>query len=313
MPEYRRLRERYSLLDMVRTPELAAQVTLMPLRLNVDAAILFADILLPLVPMGLDLQFVAGEGPRISEPVRSHKDVARLRPVMVEEDLGYVLETVRLVRRELDGRIPLIGFAGAPYTLASYAVEGGPSRHYLHTKHLMYTQPDTWHGLMDRLTEVTLAYLRAQVNAGAQAVQLFDSWAGSLSPADYREFVLPYSRRVLAGLADLGVPRIHFGTGTSGILPLMKAGGAEVVGVDWRIDLDQAWAALGTDVSIQGNLDPVTLLAPRDVLAQRVQQVLAQAGGRPGHIFNLGHGVLPQTPPDNVRFVVDLVHEQGTE
>lgn len=308
LPEYRRLRERYSLLELVGTPELAAQVTLMPLRLGVDAAILFADILLPLVPMGLDLSFVVGEGPVIRNPVRGPADVARLRPVVVEEDLKHVLDTVRLVRAALDGWVPLIGFAGAPYTLASYAVEGGPSRHYLRTKQLMYEQPAVWDDLMGRLAEVTLAYLRAQVAAGAQAVQLFDSWAGSLSPADYREHVLPYSRRVLQGLADLGVPRIHFATGTAGMLPLLRQAGGDVVGVDWRVDLDRAWQVLGEDVAVQGNLDPALLLAPRDVLARRVRQILDQANGRPGHIFNLGHGVLPQTPVGNVQFVVDLVH-----
>ncbi len=313
MPEYRALRERYSLLEMIRTPELAAQVTLMPQRLGVDALILFADILLPLVPLGLDLEFVPGRGPVLAHPVRTPHDVHALRPVTVEEDLGFVLETVRLVRREVDGRVPLIGFAGAPFTLASYMIEGGSARHYVRTKRFMYEHPDAWHTLMGTLAEVTLDYLRAQVGAGAQAIQLFDSWAGTLSPHDYRVYVLPYTRYIMEGLADLGVPRIHFATGTAGMLPLIKQAGGDVIGVDWRVDLDRAWEVLGDDVAIQGNLDPVALLAPRDVLARRVRRILAQARGRPGHIFNLGHGVLPQTDVGNVKFVVDLVHGAGHE
>ncbi len=311
MPEYRALRERYSLLEMIRTPELATQVTLMPMRLGVDALILFADILLPLVPLGFDLTFVPGKGPVLDPPLRTAADIARLRPVDVEESLDFVLETVRLVRAVVEDRVPLIGFAGAPFTLASYAIEGGSSRHYLRTKRLMYEDPDTWHAFMGRLADVTLDYLRAQVQAGAQAVQLFDSWAGALSPADYREYVLPYSKHILDGLADLGVPRIHFATGSAGILSLLKEVGGEVIGVDWRIDLDRAWALLGEDVAVQGNLDPVALFAPREVLAAQVRRVLRQAQGRAGHIFNLGHGILPETPVDNVQFVVELVHEES--
>ena len=309
MPEYRALREKYGLLEMMRIPELAAQVTLMPLRLGVDTLILFADILLPLVALGFDLTFVPGKGPVLDPPLRNADDVARLRPVKVEEALGYVLETVHLVRAAVEGRVPLIGFAGAPFTLASYAIEGGSSRHYLRTKRLMYEDPQTWHAFMDRLADVTLAYLRAQVRAGAQAIQLFDSWVGALSPADYRAYVLPYSQRILDGLADLGVPRIHFGTGTAGMLPLLREAGGDVIGVDWRIDLDRAWALVGYDVGIQGNLDPVVLLAPREVIAREVRRILRQANGRPGHIFNLGHGILPETPVENVAFVVEMVHQ----
>ncbi|NPA90240.1 MAG: uroporphyrinogen decarboxylase [Chloroflexi bacterium] len=308
MPEYRALRERYSLLEMIRTPELAAQVTLMPRRLGVDALILFADILLPLVPLGLDLEFVPGRGPVLAHPIRTPQDVRDLRPVTVEEDLGFVLETVRLVRGEVDGRVPLIGFAGAPFTLASYMIEGGSSRHYLRTKRFMYEYPDAWHTLMATLAQVTLDYLRAQVQAGAQAVQLFDSWVGALSPHDYRLYVLPYTRLIMEGLADLGVPRIHFATGTAGMLPLIKQAGGDVISVDWRIDLDRAWEILGDDVAVQGNLDPVALLAPRDVLARQVQTILNQAAGRAGHIFNLGHGVLPETDVGSVEFVVEMVH-----
>ena len=311
LPAYRQLRERYPMLKLVQTPELAARVTLLPMRLGVDAAILFADILLPLSAMGMDLAFVPDQGPVLNNPIRNAEDVARLRPVTVEANLGYVLETVRTARQMLAGTAPLIGFAGAPFTLASYAIEGGGSRNYLRTKQLMHGRPDVWRALLDRLADVTIAYLRAQVRAGAQAVQLFDSWAGALSPADYRQFALPYSHRVLTGLADLGVPRIHFATGTAGMLPLLREAGGDVIGVDWRVDLDRAWAQVGHDVAIQGNLDPALLFAPPDVLAKGVRRVLAQAGGRPGHIFNLGHGVLPETPVENVRFVVDLVHRES--
>ncbi len=310
LPEYRRLRERYGLLDICRTPELAAEVTLQPVRaLDVDAAIVFADILLPLIPMGIELEFAAGEGPVIRNPVRSAGAVEALRPVVPEEDLPFVLETVRLVRRELDGHVPLIGFAGAPFTLASYLIEGSASRQYLETKMLMLQAPAVWHALMSKLAEVVTGYLRAQVRAGAQAIQLFDSWVGCLSPVDYRSYVLPYSRRVAVELAEEGVPLIHFGTGTAGLLELIRAAGGDVIGIDWRIDLGAAWERLGSDVAIQGNLDPVTLLGPRQVLEGRVRDVLAQAAGRPGHIFNLGHGVLPQTPPENVKAVVEMVHE----
>ncbi len=313
LPEYRQLRERYAMLELVQTPELAAEVTLLPMRLGVDAAILFADILLPLQAMGMDLAFVSGQGPVLGHPVQDAEDVARLRPVDVETELGYVLETVHTARQMLAGTAPLIGFAGAPFTLASYAIEGGGSRHYLRTKQLMHGRPEIWQALLDRLTDVTLAYLRAQVQAGAQAVQLFDSWAGTLSPADYRQFALPYSRRVLSGLSDLGVPRIHFATGTAGMLPLLREAGGDVISVDWRVDLRRAWDQIGHDVAIQGNLDPALLFVPQNALAQGVRHVLAQADGRPGHIFNLGHGILPETPVGNVQFVVDLVHRESAK
>jgi uroporphyrinogen decarboxylase len=309
LPEYRALRQRYTLLEMIQTPELAAQVTLMPRRLGVDALILFADILLPLIPMGLELNFVPDKGPVLNHPVRTAADIDALRKVQPEEDLSYVLQTVRFVRQAVED-VPLIGFAGAPFTLASYAIEGGGSRHYLNTKRLMAAAPDLWQSLMETFTAVTLDYLRAQVHAGAQAIQLFDSWVGALSPEDYRAYVLPYVRYIFDGLADLGIPRIYFGTGTAGMLSLFRGSGADVVGVDWRIELGHAWEQLGLDLAIQGNLDPVLLMAPSNVLAKRVRHILAQAGGRPGHIFNLGHGVLPQTPVDNVKFVVDLVHDE---
>ena len=310
MPEYRKIREKYSLLEIVERPEVAAEVTLQPVSsLGVDAAILFADILLPVVPMGLHLEFAKGEGPCISNPVRTVEDIARLRTLQAEEDLGYVLEAVRLVRRELSGKTPLIGFAGAPFTVASYMIEGGPSRDYRLTKLLMYTQPKAWSQLMDKLAVSLSGYLLAQLRAGAQAVQLFDSWVGVLSPQDYSRFVLPYSQKVLQGIQAEGAPVIHFGTGTASLLSLMRQAGGTVIGLDWRVSLDQGWAALGEQVAVQGNLDPVALFAPLPVLKQQVEDILARAGGRPGHIFNLGHGILPHTPVESVRAVVEMVHE----
>ena len=307
LPQYRSIRAKHSLLEICAQPDLAAQVTLQPVEaLGVDAAILFADILLPLIPMGIRLEFAAGEGPVIHNPVRTLADVQALRPVDPCTDLAPILETIRLVRRELAGRVPLIGFAGAPFTLASYLIEGGASRTFLKTKRLMYAEPHGWHALMDKLSDVVADYLRAQVAAGAQAVQLFDSWVGTLAPDDYCSFVLPYSQRVFAAIT--GVPRIHFGTDTATLLPSLRAAGADVVGLDWRVPLDQGWTALG-DVAVQGNLDPVALFAPREVLASKVRAIVQDVGTRAGHIFNLGHGILPETPVDNVRAVVDMVHE----
>lgn len=311
LEEYRAIRARASLLEICHQPELAAQVTLQPVeRLDVDAAIVFADILLPFEPLGLGLSFQAGEGPVIARPIRTPDHVARLRELDPLTDLGHVLETVRLVARELAGRIPVIGFAGAPFTLASYAIEGGASRHFLETKRLMYAQPETWHDLLGRVATMVGRYLAAQAAAGAGALQLFDSWVGCLSPDDYRRYVLPHSTRAIALATAAGVPVIHFGTGTATLLDLMAEAGGDVIGVDWRIPLDHAWERF-PDRAIQGNLDPVALLAPPRELARRVDDVLARAGGRPGHIFNLGHGVLPQTDPDQVRAVVDRVHERS--
>jgi uroporphyrinogen decarboxylase len=310
LPEYRAVRANHSLLEICRQPDLAAEVTLQPVRaLGVDAAILFADILLPLVPMGIHLEFAAGEGPVIHNPIRAAADVSALRLVDPRESLGYVLETVRLVRRELDGKIPLIGFAGAPFTLASYILESGSSRNYAKTKHLMYGDPQTWHALMGKLARVVADFLCAQVEAGAQAIQLFDSWAGALSPDDYGEYVLPHSQLIFNELRDSGVPAIHFGTDTATLLPLMKEAGGDVIGLDWRAPLDWGWKVLGQEVAVQGNLDPVALLAPRPERERRVRAILRQAAGRPGHIFNLGHGILPDTPVDNVKAVVEMVHE----
>jgi len=309
MPEYRKLREQHSILDLCHTPELAAQVTLQPgERLGVDAAILFADILLPFEPLGLGLSFAAGEGPHIANAISRQSDVERLPAVNPETDLGYVLEAVRLARAALPADIPLIGFAGAPFTLASYAIEGGSTRTFTRTKTLMYQAPDTWHLLLGKLADLVGAYLTAQARAGAQALQLFDSWVGCLSPQDYRTYVLPHSRRALALASEAGVPVIHFGTGTAPFLEDFAGAGGDVLGVDWRIPLDEAWRRSGESRAIQGNLDPAALLAPAAERDARVRDILARAGGRPGHIFNLGHGVLPETDVGAVRAVVELVH-----
>ncbi len=310
MSEYRAIRADHTLLEICAQPELAAQVTLQPVnRLGVDAAILFADILLPLIPMGIQLEFAAGEGPVIHNPVQSSTDVAALRPVEPRQSLANVLAAVRMVRKELDGKVALIGFAGAPFTLASYLIEGGSSRNLLKTKRMMYSDPQTWHRLMEKLAQVIADFLTAQVDAGAQAVQLFDSWIGTLTPDDYRAYVLPYSKSIFAALQMTGVPTIHFGTGTASLLPFMKEAGGNVMGIDWQTPLDWAWGLLDYQVAVQGNLDPVALYAPGGELEKRVDRVLCQAGGRPGHIFNLGHGILPDTPVDQVKRVVDLVHE----
>ncbi len=310
MPEYRALRERYGLLELMREPDLAAQVTLLPLRLGVDALILFADILLPLEALGLRLRFEKGRGP-VLEPRLTPDRVETLPLVDVHEALGFVFETVRRVRLEAP-QTPLIGFAGAPFTVASYAIEGGSSRHYVETKRWMYHHPQAWDALMKRLVRVTLDYLKAQIDAGAQAVQIFDSWAGALSPGDYARYVKPHVQALLRGLQVTGVPRIYFSTGTAGLLPLFHDLDAEVIGVDWRVPLGAAWEAVGGHHAIQGNLDPVALLAPREVLARQADAVLAEARGQAGHIFNLGHGVLPETDPDQVAFVVEYVHERSS-
>ncbi|HXF96147.1 MAG TPA: uroporphyrinogen decarboxylase [Gemmatimonadales bacterium] len=309
LPEYRALRARHSLLELCHDPELAARVTLQPVeRLGVDAAILFADILLPLEPLGLGLSFAQGEGPRIARPIRDAGAVRALPAVDPETDLGYVLETVRLVRGALPPEVALIGFAGAPFTLASYAIEGGGTRDFARTKRLMYAEPAAWHELLGGLAELVGRYLAAQARAGADALQLFDSWVGCLSPQDYREFVQRHSRRALELARAPGVPVIHFGTGTAPFLEDFAAAGGDVIGVDWRLELDRAWARIGDGRAIQGNLDPAALLAPGPGLEARVRDVLRRAGGRAGHIFNLGHGVLPDTPVEAVRRVVELVH-----
>src|SRR5215211_1008844 len=309
MAAYRAIREKHSLLEICHQPELAAEVTLQPVHtLGVDAAILFADILLPVIPLGLGLEFAKGEGPIISKTVRSLADVQALNPVHAETDLGYVMEAIRILRGELKG-IPLIGFCGAPFTVASYMIEGSSSREFLKTKTMMYSVPDVWHALMDKLSNVLAEYLVAQIHAGAQAVQVFDSWVGSLSPQDYEKFVLPYSQKVLMAAQAEHVPVIHFGTNTTTLLPMMKRAGGDVIGLDWRIPLDDGWSLLGDDIAVQGNLDPVALFAPLPELKARVHDVLRRANGRAGHIFNLGHGILQHTPIENVRAVVEIVHE----
>jgi uroporphyrinogen decarboxylase len=309
MADYQALRQRHSLLDLCKTPELAAEVTLQPIRrLPVDAAIIFTDLLVPLEPMGAKLVFAPNEGPVIENPIRSAADVEALRPVEPQTDLAFTLEALRLVYRELEGKLPLIGFAGAPFTLASYLIEGGASRHYIRTKQLMYAQPQVWHQLLDKLASASTTFLRAQIAAGAQVVQLFDSWVGCLSPDDYRRFVLPHSRQAIDGVRDTGAPLIHFGTGTATLLEAMREAGGDVIGVDWRIPLDDAWRRIGYDVGIQGNLDPVALFAPLPQIEQRVHDVLRRAQHRPGHIFNLGHGILPETPVEHVYAVAELVH-----
>lgn len=309
MAEYRLLREKYSLLEICRQPDLAAEVTLQPVRaLGVDAAILFADILLPAIPLGVGLEFAKGEGPVLQHPVRSFADVRNLRPVNPEVDLGYVMQAIRILRGELK-ETPLIGFCGAPFTVASYLIEGGATRDFVVTKTMMLSDPETWHALMDKLAGVLSDYLLAQIQAGAQAVQVFDSWVGALSLADYLEFVQPYSSRVLRSAQEAGVPVIHFGTGNTALLPAMKAAGGTVMGLDWRLPLDEGWKLVGHDVAVQGNLDPAALFGPLPQLKTRVLDILRRADGRPGHIFNLGHGILPNTPVASVKAVVEMVHE----
>jgi uroporphyrinogen decarboxylase len=311
MAEYRALREKHTLLELCKTPELACQVTLQPLRLGVDAAILFADILLPLEPMGAPFEFAKGEGPIVHEPIRSRAQIDALRVIEPTEGLGYVLDAVRGIKKELAGKVPLIGFAGGPFTLASYLVEGGKSTHFAKTKRLMYAEPDAWHALMGKLSEVVRLYLRAQIAAGADAVQLFDSWVGQLSPDDYRAYVQRHVTHVLKDVETAGVPVIHFGTGTHALLELLRDAGGTVIGLDWRTPLADGWRRVGYDRAVQGNMDPVALFAPLSVAKEHAARVLAQAAKRPGHVFNLGHGILPETPVDTVRAVIDFVHEAG--
>ncbi|CAN5649092.1 uroporphyrinogen decarboxylase [soil metagenome] len=309
MAEYRELRKRYSLLEICAQPDLAVAVTLQPVDvIEVDAAILFSDLLVPFTPMGLDFDFVKGEGPSIERPLRSASDVDRLRDFEPREALGHVLETIRLLRRELEGRVPLIGFGGAPFTLAAYAIEGGPSTTYARTKAFMYSEPAAWHRLCERLATMMADYLAAQVEAGVQALQVFDSWAGALGRGDYREFALPHSRRIFESLAARGVPVIHFGVNTTAILRDIRDAGGDVIGLDWRQPLDEGWESIGYDRGVQGNLDPTLLLGPQDRLFAAADDVLRRAGGRPGHIFNLGHGVLPNTSLEQVQALARHVH-----
>jgi uroporphyrinogen decarboxylase len=309
LADYRRLRERYDILTITRTPELCAAVTRMPVdQLGVDGAVLYADIMLPLYGMGVPFSIDPGVGPIVHEPVRDERAVAALRVVEPEEATPDLFETIRMLRKELDGRAALLGFAGAPYTLASYLIEGRPTKEHARAKALMYGDEALWAQLMETLTEVTIRYLRAQVEAGAQVIQLFDSWMGDLGRDDYQRSVLPYVRRIFDGIRDTGVPTIAFGTGTVGLLESMGEAGSDVVSVDWRVPLDEAWRRIGEDKGIQGNLDPAVMLAPMPAVEARVRDILGRAANRPGHVFNLGHGVLPDTPSESLAEVVRIVH-----
>lgn len=313
LPEYRALRERWSLLEICRQPELCAEVTLQPLRrMPLDAAVVFADIMLPLVGIGVELELVDDVGPVIREPIRGAAGVRQLRDLEPELDVPFVLDTIRLVKEEIAPQRAVLGFAGGPFTLASYLIEGRPTRDFARTKALMHGAPDVWHDLLARLTSVMSTYLLAQIRAGADAVQLFDSWVGALDPDDYATYVQPYTQRIFASLRGTGVPTIHFGTNTSTLLGHMKTDGATVIGVDWRLPLDQAWERIGFNLGIQGNLDPGALLGSADVLERKAADVLRLAAGRPGHIFNLGHGLLPSTPLENAIRLVGFVQEESS-
>jgi uroporphyrinogen decarboxylase len=314
LAEYRALRQQHDILTIAKTPELSAQVSLMPVDIfGVDGAVLFADIMLPLEGMGVPFMIEPEIGPIIHDPIRTREAVERLRIIEAEESTPYVFEVIRILRRELGERAAVVGFAGAPYTLACYMIEGRPSRDYATAKSLMLREPELWTRLMETITEVLVRYLKAQVASGAQVIQLFDSWVGNLQPNDYERFVLPYSRRIFSEINALGVPTIHFGTATGGFLELFASAGSDVVSVDWRISLDDAWARIG-ERGIQGNLDPVAVLSGKQVAEEATRDVLRRADGRPGHIFNLGHGVLPDTDPGLLTYLVDLVHaETGTE
>jgi len=309
MKEYRDIRARFGFLELCKNPELATEIALLPVeRLGVDAAILFSDILLLLEPMGVGLEYSKNDGPVIHRPVRTGADVDRLLEVDPKKSLPFVFETVGKIHKALNGRVPLIGFCGAPFTLASYLIDGGSSRNYLHTKQFLFTDPGAWHALMERLARTLIQYLNAQIAAGAEAVQIFDSWVGCMAPDDYQKFVLPHMRTLISGLTP-GTPVIHFGTGTTGLLKHMRDAGGDVIGLDWRVDLAEGWKRVGYNVGVQGNLDPTALFAPRAEIRTRVSEILKRAKGRPGHIFNLGHGVLPETPVENVIAMVEAVHE----
>ena len=311
LPEYMAVRSKVTFIELCKSPELAADVTLSAQRvLGVDAAILFADLLPMLEPMGIDLEYAKGEGPVIHNPIQSAGDVDRIRELEETSSLHFVFEAVRRIRRDLPADIPLLGFAGAPFTLASYAIEGGGSKNYVSTKSLMYTDEGAWTSLMQKLARSLVRYINAQIDAGCQAVQLFDSWAGCLSPGDYRRYVLPFTKQVISGVTP-GVPVINFLTGNPALLPLLKEAGGTVIGLDWRVDLADGWKTVGYDVAVQGNLDPVSLMADLPTLKQRAKYVLDGAAGRPGHIFNLGHGVFPEVPPESVKALVQMVHEMG--
>ncbi|MEA3241400.1 MAG: uroporphyrinogen decarboxylase [Pseudomonadota bacterium] len=310
LPEYRALRKKYSFWEMCKQPELAVEVTLQPLRrMDIDAAILFSDILVPLEGMGAGFEFIEGRGPVLDHPIRTAADIDKLSVIDAREVVPFVMEAIRMLRLELDGKVPLIGFSGAPFTLASYLVEGGGSRQYQHVKTLMYAEPELYHQLMVKITEVVISYLSAQIEAGAQVIQLFDSWVGCLNRADYYEYVYPYSRKIFRTLSTFKVPMIHFANQASTLLDMVRDAGGDIIGVDWRLDLDTAWKIIGDQQGIQGNLDPIILFAPISEIRNRVARILRQADGRPGHIFNLGHGILPTTPIDHAKAMIDAVHE----
>ena len=312
MPEYRAIREKHGFLEMCRTPELAVEVTLQPVDIiGVDVAILFSDILVPFPGMGLDLEFAKGEGPIIHNPVRTVSDVRNLRVADPIEDTGFVMEAIKILRRELADKVPLIGFAGAPFTLASYMIEGRGTRDYINTKRLMWSEPEAWDRLMTVTSDTVIAYLSAQIDAGAQAVQLFDSWVGYVAPGDYERSILPYSKRVIAELSKKGVPVIHFANQGTSMLDLVVQAGGDVIGLDWRIDIGRAAEQIGPEFAIQGNIDPVALFAPEEELERMVVEILEKVGTRPGHIFNLGHGIHKTTDPDKARALVRLVHEHS--
>jgi uroporphyrinogen decarboxylase len=311
LPEYREIRAQHAFFEINRSAELTAEVTLQPVRRHhVDAAVMFADIMTPVVAMGVDVELVEGVGPVVSEPIRSKAAIERLQVPDPAESVAPILEAIGIVRRELAPEQAVVGFCGGPFTVAGYVVEGKPSREFAVTKALMYREPAVWHGLLERLSETFAAYVVAQARAGADVVQLFDSWVGALSPADYAEFAAPWSARVLASLRDAGVPSIHFGTGASTLLAPMAAAGGDVIGLDWRIPLDEGWTLAGDDRAVQGNLDPAVLLGPWERIEGAARDVLARAGGRPGHIFNLGHGVLPSTDPAVLGRLRELVHAE---
>lgn len=309
MAEYRKIRAAHPILEICKTPKLAAEVTLQPIdALDVDAAIIFADLLLPFEPMGLKLEFVAGEGPVIHNPVRSVADVDALETGHAHE-LNYVGEAISEAKKLINGRVPLIGFVGAPFTLASYMIEGGSSRNYVRAKSLMFSDPKTWNRLMGKIVEMLIPYAASQVVHGAEVIQVFDSWVGALTPADYEKHVLPHSQMLIRAIQSTGVPVVHFSTGGGGFLPLLHEAGGDVLGVDWRVRIDEAWASINHEAGIQGNLDPVALFAPLDELRRRVHDILKRVGDKPGFIFNLGHGILPETPVENVKAVVQMVRE----
>jgi uroporphyrinogen decarboxylase len=311
LPEYREIRAKHTFLEMCKTPEVAAEVTVQPVRrYEIDAAIIFADILLPLEPMGIGLEFSKGEGPVIHNPVRSLADVRKLKPIDAATQIEYLMKAVKLALKELNGKVPLIGFSGAPFTLASYIIEGGGSRNYEHAKTMMFAEPQAWHKLMEHLTGVIINYMNAQIDTGVQVVQLFDSWVGALGPADYREFVLPHQKNVIAGIKKT-VPLIHFANGATHLLEMVAEAGGDVIGLDWRCNIDEAWKRVGYDKAVQGNIDPISLFGSQEFIRKRTKDILDRAGGRNGHIMNLGHGILQQTPLENAAEFINATHEMS--